>query len=221
MAVRLVLAGEGGQGVQVIANILAEAAYAEGKEVIYIPNFGVEQRGGVSIAFVQIDDRRIGSPKFPKADIVVALSNRAVERTRQYVDGRTTFVYDNSLVVAAEIDEHAIGVQAVEADPRVQRETEVIDESKGREEVNIPANAGNIISISANDIAKNELHPRVFNVIILGAVLKATGVVSLEQVKLALEARLGGKFENNPELRDLNFKALEKGMSLVERVGVN
>lgn len=218
MAIKIALAGEGGQGVQVIANILAEAANAEGKEAIYIPNFGVEQRGGVSIAYVQIDDNQIGSPKFPKADIVVALSNRAVERTRRYVDGRTTFVYDDSLVQAAEIDEHAMGVIAIEADPRSQRRTEVIDDSKEKLEVKLPDNAGNVIAISANDIAKNELHPRVFNIIILGAVLKATGVVPLERVKAAIEDKLGDKFEKNPELRDLNYKALEKGMSLVERV---
>lgn len=218
MAIRIVLAGEGGQGVQVIANILAESANAEGKEAIYIPNFGVEQRGGVSIAYVQIDDKRIGSPKFPKGDIVIALSNRAVDRTRRYVDERTTFVYDSSLVAAAEIDEHAMGIQAVDADPRSQRRTEVIDDSKERETVKLPDNAANVIGIPANDIAKNELHPRVFNIMILGAVLKATGVVPLERIKAAIEDKLGDKFEKNPELRDLNYRALEKGMSLVERV---
>lgn len=218
MAIRIVLAGEGGQGVQVIANILAESANAEGKEAIYIPNFGVEQRGGVSIAYVQIDDKRIGSPKFPKGDIVIALSNRAVDRTRRYVDERTTFVYDSSLVAAAEIDEHAMGIQAVDADPRSQRQTEVIDDSKERDTVKLPDNAANVIGIPANDIAKNELHPRVFNIMILGAVLKATGVVPLERIKAAIEDKLGDKFEKNPELRDLNYRALEKGMSLVERV---
>lgn len=218
MAIKIALAGEGGQGVQVIANILAEAANAEGKEAIYIPNFGVEQRGGVSIAYVQIDDNRIGSPKFAKADIVVALSNRAVDRTRRYVDGRTTFVYDDSLVQAAEIDEHAMGVIANEADPRSQRTPETIDDSKEKLAVKLPDNAANVIAISANDIAKNELHPRVFNIIILGAVLKATSVVPLESIKAAIEDKLGDKFEKNPKLRDLNYKALDKGMSLVERV---
>lgn len=217
MAIKIALAGEGGQGVQAIANILAEAADNEGKEAIYIPNFGVEQRGGVSIAYVQIDDKRIGSPKFPKADIVIALSSRAVERTKRYVDGRTTFIYDSSTVAAAEIDEHAMGIQANEADPRSQRRTEVIDDSK-KNEVTLPDNAGNVVGIPANDIAKNELHPRVFNVMILGAVIKATGVVSVEKIKEAIEDKLGDKFEKNPELRDLNYQALEKGMSLVERV---
>lgn len=218
MAVRIVLAGEGGQGVQVVANILAESANAEGKEVIYIPNFGVEQRGGVSIAFVQIDDKPIGSPKFPKADIVVALSNRAVDRTRQYVDKRTTFIYDNSLVSAAEIDEKAIGIQAVEADPRSQRPTEAIDDSKEKTQVQLPDNAANIIGIPANDIAKSELHPRVFNIIILGTLYKATEVVPLDRIKESIEEKLGAKFKSNPALRDLNYKALAKGMSLVERL---
>lgn len=217
MAIRIVLAGEGGQGVQIIANILAESANAEGKEVIYIPNFGVEQRGGVSIAFVQIDDQRIHSPKFPKADIVVALSNRAVDRTRQYVDERTTFIYDTSLVAAAEIDERAIGIQGVEADPRSQRQPQLTAEQAKKDTVQIPTNAAKTIGIPANDIAKEELHPRVFNVIILGTLLKATGVVPLERIKESIEEKLGDKFAKNPALRDLNYQALAKGMDLVER----
>lgn len=43
---KIALAGEGGQGVQSVAMILTEAAALEGKEILYIPNFGVEQRGG-------------------------------------------------------------------------------------------------------------------------------------------------------------------------------
>ena len=73
--VRVALAGEGGQGVQSVAEILAEAAYNENKQAIYIPNFGLEQRGGVSIAFIQVSDERIGAPKFNKADVVIAMVN--------------------------------------------------------------------------------------------------------------------------------------------------
>jgi hypothetical protein len=60
--IKIVLAGEGGHGVQSVAKILVEAAYEANKEVLYIPNFGVEQRGGVSIAFCQISDEKIGEP---------------------------------------------------------------------------------------------------------------------------------------------------------------
>ncbi|MGF7186490.1 2-oxoglutarate ferredoxin oxidoreductase subunit gamma [Desulfitispora alkaliphila] len=183
---KIALAGEGGQGVQSVAGIITDAAYNEGKDAMYIPNFGVEQRGGVSIAFVQIADDKgvtIGSPKFKRGDIVIALSDRAVKRTQQYVDENTVFVYDAA-------------IEGVEED--------------------LPKNAKQVFAIPAIEVAKNELHPRVFNVIIMGAVIGATGVVSLEEAKKAIEAKLGYKFEQNPKLRELNFKALERGVELVK-----
>ncbi|SET04308.1 2-oxoacid:acceptor oxidoreductase family protein [Anaerobranca gottschalkii] len=215
---KIALAGEGGQGVQSIANILAEAANDNGLEAIYIPNFGVEQRGGVSIAYVQIDEKVIGSPKFKTADIVVALSDRAIERTKRYVGPETVFVYDSSYIKPAKIDENVIGLQGIEADPRSQRPTNLTDEEETEFQVKLPENAKAVIGIPATEIAKEELHPRVFNIMILGAVIKATGVVPVEKIKEAIEAKLGYKFEQNPELRELNFRALEKGMSLVEKV---
>jgi 2-oxoglutarate ferredoxin oxidoreductase subunit gamma len=65
------------------------------------------------------------------------------------------------------------------------------------------------------ETAKNEFHPRVFNIIILGAVVGVTGVISLEQARAAIEKKLGYKFEKQPELRDLNFKALQRGTGLI------
>ena len=183
-AIKIALAGEGGQGVQSVAQIIAEAANEEGREALYIPNFGVEQRGGVSIAFLQIGEKQIGSPKFQTADIVVALSDRAVKRTKQYVDSNTTFVYDSS-------------IEGIEND--------------------IPQNAGRILAIPAIEVSKRELHPRVFNIIIMGAVIKSTHVVSEEQARAAIEKKLGYKFEQNPKLRELNFKAINRGMELVEK----
>lgn len=179
---KIILAGEGGQGVQSAAEIIAEAANEEGKQVLYIPNFGVEQRGGVSVAFVQISDQPIGSPKFQTGDIVVALSDRAVHRTKQYVGPETTFIFDS-------------GIRGIEEE--------------------LPEEAGRVLPIPAVDIAKKELNPRVFNIIVLGAVLGATGIVSLERAKEALEARFGYKFEKQPQLRELNFKAVERGAGLV------
>ncbi|MDF2570913.1 MAG: 2-oxoacid:acceptor oxidoreductase, gamma subunit, pyruvate/2-ketoisovalerate family, partial [Sporomusa sp.] len=34
--------------------------------------------------------------------------------------------------------------------------------------------------------------------------------------KKALETKLGDKFKQNPELRDMNFKALERGYQLIK-----
>lgn len=186
-AVKIALAGEGGQGVQSVAMILTEAAAMEGKEILYIPNFGVEQRGGVSIAFVQIGDEKIGAPKFKTGDIVVALSDRAVRRVSMHVGPQTVFIYD-------------AGIKGVEDD--------------------LPKNAKRILAIPALETANKELHPRVFNVLIMGAVIGATHVVSLEKAKEAIEKKLGYKFEQDPKLREMNFKALERGYEMVAGTGV-
>lgn len=181
--VRIALAGEGGQGVQSVAEIIAEAAYNEKKQTIYIPNFGLEQRGGVSIAFIQVSDERIGAPKFNKADVVIALSERAVGRTTVYSDENTLYVYD---------------------------------ESFNMKEEDFPKAEKKILGIPAIDKANQELHPRVFNIIIMGAVIGLTNVVSFEAAKEALENKLGYKFEKNPSLRELNYKALEMGKQMAE-----
>ncbi|MEG6523299.1 2-oxoacid:acceptor oxidoreductase family protein [Desulfotomaculum sp. 1211_IL3151] len=184
-AVKICMAGEGGQGVQSVAGILADAANELGREALYIPNFGVEQRGGVSIAFLQIHDKHIGAPKFDKADILVALSDRAVRRCRQYVDANTVFVYDAS-------------IQGVEND--LPKEGE----------------AKKVLAIPALEISQNELHPRVFNILIMGAVIGATGVIPVDAAKSAIEKKLGYKFEQNPQLREMNFKAIERGIELMK-----
>jgi 2-oxoglutarate ferredoxin oxidoreductase subunit gamma len=184
--VKIVLAGEGGQGVQAIAEILAEAANEEGKEALYIPNFGVEQRGGVSVAFLQVGEERIGAPKFQTGDAVVALSKRAIYRTKQYVGKETIFLYDSH-------------IEGVEQD--------------------LPRMGKKIVAIPAIDIAKNELHPRVFNMLIMGVIIRLTGIISEAAAKNALESRLKYKFDKEPELRELNYKAIERGMGLVANAG--
>ncbi|MEW6064174.1 MAG: 2-oxoacid:acceptor oxidoreductase family protein [Bacillota bacterium] len=184
-AVKICLAGEGGQGVQSVAEIIADAANAEGREALYIPNFGVEQRGGVSIAYLQIADQPIGAPKFDKADILIALSDRAVRRCKQYVDENTVYVYDAN-------------IEGVEADLPQEGE------------------AKKVLSIPALEISKNELHPRVFNILIMGAVIGATDVIPVDAAKAAIEKKLGYKFEQNPQLRELNFKAIDRGIELMK-----
>ena len=104
---KIVIAGEGGQGIQSIANMITEAAYEEGREALYIPNFGVEQRGGVSVAYVQISDEPIGSPKFKTADIAMAMSKRSVMRIAKYCDSNTLFLYGGIEISEDELPKHA------------------------------------------------------------------------------------------------------------------
>lgn len=89
---KILFAGEGGQGVQVIAQILAKAAFLEGKSSLYIPNFGVEQRGGVSVAFLIIQKEPIYYPKFVKADVLAILAERSIPRVQGFLDKKTIVI---------------------------------------------------------------------------------------------------------------------------------
>lgn len=177
----IVLGGEGGQGVQTIAEILAEAGFNLGLESLYIPNFGVEQRGGVSLAFVQLGDEPISAPKFNRAEVVVALSDRAVDRTRSYASPDGVFVYESSSGVTSPA---------------------------------LPDGSVRLLPVPAIALASERLHPRVFNILILGVVVGLIPELDAEGVRRVLETRLQYKFERQPELKELNFRALDQGMEL-------
>jgi len=55
-------AGFGGQGIMTAGQLLAYAGIAEGKQVVWIPSYGPEMRGGTAYCTVVVSDKRIGSP---------------------------------------------------------------------------------------------------------------------------------------------------------------
>jgi 2-oxoglutarate ferredoxin oxidoreductase subunit gamma len=101
--VKILIVGEGGQGVQLAAELLAHAAFSENKETSLIPNFGVEQRGGVSIAFVVVNEDA-GYPKFDKADYLVLLCDRGFERIKRYICQDTVVLAGPEITINPEIE---------------------------------------------------------------------------------------------------------------------
>ncbi len=97
-AFNIVVSGEGGQGVLSIAKIIATAAWLQGKQAIYLPSFSTEKRGGVSMAFARVGDAPIRFPRFQKADMCVALSQRALERLRRYLKDDSVLIVNSFLV---------------------------------------------------------------------------------------------------------------------------
>src|SRR3972149_2770252 len=98
MPTKIILAGEGGQGVQTVAKVLALSAQKTTKNVSYLPSFGVEQRGGVSLAFIQISSGQIPYPRFAKADMMAVFCGRAIGAIKNYLQESTIFIYDNSAI---------------------------------------------------------------------------------------------------------------------------
>ena len=86
---KIILAGEGGQGIQTIAKVITEVAAEQGLDVSYIPVFGVEQRGTPSVAFIILSHEKIYYPRFDSADYAIILQKRAVASVLAYINKKT------------------------------------------------------------------------------------------------------------------------------------
>jgi len=112
---KLLLSGEGGQGIQTIAKALVATSIEQGLKASYLPSFGVEQRGTPSIAYVIISNENINYPRFDSADIIMALANRAVPRISKFVTPNTDVLFDSSVIRAntfSKIAVHKFGIPA-------------------------------------------------------------------------------------------------------------
>lgn len=79
----------------------------------------------------------------------------------------------------------------------------------------INRNDVNVISVPVDDIALEVGSIKVANVVIIGVLIGATGVVSKEIFVKSLEEKFK---EKKPEILEMNMKALEKGIAFGEKV---
>lgn len=94
----VILSGFGGQGILFAGTVLARAAMAEGLEVLWIPSYGPEMRGGSAACTVIIADSPIGSPVVARADVVIALSGPALVRYGGAVAASGLLIADGTAV---------------------------------------------------------------------------------------------------------------------------
>lgn len=96
----VIFAGFGGQGILFAGTTLARAAMAEGAEVLWIPSYGPEMRGGTASCTVIVADEPIGSPIVDRADAVVALNPPSLARYEPVVAAGGLLVVNTSLIEA-------------------------------------------------------------------------------------------------------------------------
>ena len=94
----LIIAGFGGQGVQLIGKMLVEAGMEEGKEVSFLPSYGAEMRGGTSNCNVIISDEPVCSPIVNEATCVMALNRPSLDKFEGAVIPGKTLLINSSLV---------------------------------------------------------------------------------------------------------------------------
>jgi len=95
-------AGFGGQGIMLMGQILAQAAMIEGFEVVWIPSYGPEMRGGTAYCTVVLGDRPIGSPIIRNPLHLVAMNRPSLEKFAPTVKpGGVIFVNASIIPVAS------------------------------------------------------------------------------------------------------------------------
>jgi 2-oxoglutarate ferredoxin oxidoreductase subunit gamma len=95
-----IIAGFGGQGILFAGKVLAQAGLLEGGEVLWIPSYGPEMRGGTASCTVIIADKLIGSPIVDRADHAVVLNPPSMAKYAPVVATDGLLVVNTTLIEA-------------------------------------------------------------------------------------------------------------------------
>jgi pyruvate ferredoxin oxidoreductase gamma subunit len=166
--------GRGGQGAVTSVELLALAAINEGKFAQGFPSFGPERRGAPVLAFLRIDDRHIRLRcKIEAPDVVLILDPSLIR-----IQKPTTDLKKDGLIVL----NTPKSVKEVRRDFGFQHKLALVD---------------------ADTIAREVLGVPITNTTMLGALIKATGVVAVDSMLHPLQERFG-------PLAVKNFNALKE-----------
>ena len=91
-------AGFGGQGIMLMGQIMAQAAMQQGYEVVWIPSYGPEMRGGTAYCTVVVSDRPIGSPIIRNPKHLVAMNRPSLEKFAPMVKPGGTIFINSSII---------------------------------------------------------------------------------------------------------------------------
>lgn len=151
----IIFHARGGQGAKTAAEILAQAAVAEGKYVQAFPNFGPERSGAPTKTYLKISDKPIRNHEpVTDPDIVLVLDETLLDGT----------------IVTTNLDTN---------------ESLIINTKKSAHEVAEKINfKGKIHPVDANGISMEIIGQPRPNTVILGKFVKITEIVKLDSVVL-------------------------------------
>ena len=156
--------GRGGQGAWTASELLARAAINEGKYIQSFPEFGPERMGAPVKAYTRISDQPI------RLHCAVYNPDLAI-------------VMDPTLLatvpVTEGLDENGILIVNTPKEPKKMKEE-------------LKMTKGSLWTVPATDIAMRILGRLITNTAMLGAVARATGVVTMESIEKAVKGRFPG-----------------------------
>jgi pyruvate ferredoxin oxidoreductase gamma subunit len=174
--------GRGGQGAKTAAIFLAEAVLDRGKFSQGFPEYGPERRGAPMRGYTRIADEPIRRHcGIESPDIVIVLDPTLLESAA-------------AGVTAGSRDETVYLVNTVEKPARIRERLKIRN--------------GKVCTIDATQIAIDCVGRSIPNMPMIGALLAATEMMALDDMKASLTARLKSKFSQ--AVVDGNVTAVER-----------
>ncbi len=166
--------GRGGQGAVTTAELVARAAVEEGRHSQAFPSFGPERRGAPVMAFCRVDDERIRV----RAQVVTPDASVVLDPKLMDVVDAVAGVDDGGILVLNTHEEAA----AIKDRYKLKCRLALVD---------------------ATRIAWDELKRPITNTSMLGALVKATGVIKVESLKDPIMDRFG-------RIGEINWNAVSR-----------
>lgn len=91
-------AGFGGQGIMTAGQLLAYAGIEEEKQVVWLPSYGPEMRGGTAYCTVVVSDRRIGSPIISNPQCACVFNRPSLDKFAPKVKPGGLIIVNSSLI---------------------------------------------------------------------------------------------------------------------------
>jgi len=175
--------GRGGQGVVTAAELIALAAFYDGKESQAFPFFGVERSGAPIMAFARV-------------------SNKPIKTREQVYRPDFLIIQDATLIDDAGILSGATSQTKLLINSPKTR-AEIFKELKNNKNIKL----NNIYTTPATEIALEFIGRNIVNTVILGALAKHGGLFSLSALNKAVTTKLKAKGE---KVLQKNLDAISK-----------
>ncbi|MDK2881752.1 MAG: pyruvate ferredoxin oxidoreductase gamma subunit [Bacillota bacterium] len=180
--------GRGGQGAKTAAQLLAEAASSVGKYIQGFPEYGPERMGAPVLAFTRISDEPIHLHcHVTEPQIVVVL--------------------DPTLLAKGDV------TQGVPEDGIILINT---DKSPAEMRQAMKLSGRKIYTVNASRIAEETIGRPIPNTPLMGALIKITGIMSLDALLEDTQKKLAKKFAGRPEVVEGNLKAVRRAYEEVQ-----
>jgi len=182
--------GRGGQGAKTAALLFGDAALSTGKYIQAFPEYGPERMGAPVQSFNRISSEPIRMHSgIENPDVVLVL--------------------DVTLVGQVDV-------------------TKGLDKGKGVLIVNTPLAAeemkkklgydGKVCTVDASAIATDTIGKNIPNTPMIGALVKVTGILGIDELLEDTKTKLEKKFRNRPEIVEGNLAAIKRAYNEVKGV---